>query len=154
MPTPLQTELANPSYSGLTDQQAAAAVNAKMVRGLVALADWSNWPYEDATYYQLTQAAAAVLPASTDPSYAAALAVKAAATTVLGYITNPNIQHIDMDLAATQAAISALVAAGVITQDFVNRVNALANVPWWQSLGLPRPVTAIDVRNARKVVSG
>ena len=73
---------------------------------------------------------------------------------MLGYITNPKIQHIDMDLPATQAAIAALLAAGVISQEFVNRVDALANVPWWRSLGLTRPVTAIDVRNARKAMNG
>jgi hypothetical protein len=152
MPTPLQTELANPAYSGLSDQQAAGAINAKAARALVALADWSNWPYEDSTYYQLTQAASAVLPAATNPSYAGALAVKSAATTVLGYITNPKIEHIDMDLPATTGAIAALVGAGVIAPDFVDRVDALANVPWWQSVGLARPVTAIDVRNARRQI--
>jgi hypothetical protein len=150
MPTSLQTELTNPTYAALTDQQAAATVNAKTARALVALADWANWPYEDATYYQLTQAAAAVLPAATDATYASALAVKAAATSMLGYITNPKIEHIDMDLPATQAVIAALVAAGVLAQEFVNRVDALANIPWWQSAGLVRPVTAIDVRIARR----
>jgi hypothetical protein len=151
MLTTLQTELALPVYSGLTDRQAAAAINAKTARVLVPLADWSNWPYEDSTYYRLTQAAAAVLPPETDTNYPNALAVKAAATTMLGYITNPKIEHIDLDLPATRSTIAALLAAGVITQDFVNRVDALANIPWWRSAGLPRPVTVIDVRNARRV---
>ena len=75
MPTPLQSELANPAYAGMTDRQAAAAVNAKTARTLVALADWAHWPYEDATYFQLTQAAAVDLPAATDPAYAGAAAV-------------------------------------------------------------------------------
>ena len=154
MPTPLQTELANPTYTGLTDQQAAAAVNAKTARALVALADWAHWPYEDATYYQLTEAAAAVLPPQTDPNYANALAVKAAATTMLGYLANPKIEHIDMDNATTKATCAALVAAGAISQDFVNRVNALANVPWWKSAELARAVTAIDVKNARRQGAG
>jgi hypothetical protein len=150
MPTVLQTELALPAYAGLTDQQAAAVVNAKTVRALVRLADWSNWPYEDTTYYQLTQAAAMALPAQGDPTYAPALAVKAAATTMLGYITNPKIEHIDMDLPATQMVVAALIAAGVISQELVNRVNVLANITWWRSVGLPRPVTVIDVHNARR----
>jgi hypothetical protein len=55
-----------------------------------------------------------------------------------------------MDLPATQAAISALLAVSVLSQDFVNRVDALANIPWWRSIGMTRPVTAIDVKNARK----
>ncbi len=146
----LQLELANPIYAGLSDRQAAMVLNAKTARALVALSDWAHWPYEDATYYQLTQAAATVLPSPADPNYAQALAVKAAATTMLGYITNPKIQHIDMDLPATQATIAVLVAAGVISQDFVNRVDALASAPWWKAAGLPRSVTVIDVRNARK----
>jgi hypothetical protein len=148
--TPLQTELADPVYVGMSDAQAAAAVNAKSTRAPVALADWAHWPYEDATYYQLTQAAAAILPAAADPNYPQALAVKTAATTILGYITNARIAHINLDLPSTQAAIAALAGAAVISVDFVKRVDALANVPWWQSAGMTRRVTTIDVRNARK----
>ena len=156
MPTPLQIELQLPAYAGLTDAQAAAALNATIVVGrqLVAMGDIKPMIYTDATpsaRIRIEDAANAVLPATTDPSYAAALTLKTAAREVLAWITDPHVEHVDMDNPTTKAGMAAIVAGGVISPALAAQIDALANVTTTRprKFGYRKPITAAMVTVAR-----
>ena len=152
----LQTELALPAYSSLTDAQAAAALNAPLVTGrkLVAMGDIKPLLYTDAipsARLRLEDVVNAGPPASTSPTYAAGYALWCAAREVLAWLQDPHVAHVDMDNPTTKAGMAAIVAGGVISQALADQIDALANVTTTRAaqIHFMRPVTAADVTKAR-----
>ena len=154
--TPLQTELTLPAYTGLTDAAAAALLNAPIVTGrkLVAMGDIKPIVFTDAmpsARLRIEDATHAALPATSDPAYAAALALKTAAREVLAWLTDPHVEHIDLDNPTTRAGMAAIVAGGVISQALASQIDALANVTTTRAaqLGYRKPITAAMVAVVR-----
>ena len=156
MSTTLQTELALPAYTGLSDAAAADRLNAPIVSGrrLVPMGDIKPLLYQDAmppAMIRLEDASAAVLPASSEPAYAAALALKTAARVVLAWLTDPHVATVDLDNATARAGLAAIVAGGVITQAMAAEIDGLANVTTTRAaqLGYRKPLTTAMITVAR-----
>lgn len=139
----LAAELSQPQYASLSDEQAAAAINAKTVSVRRPVPTW-----------KVRQAAieggywAALVQAREVPQ-TAALAI-----TVLAWIDDQSgtIQSVDMDRPAAGAMRSALVAAGIMTQPQADALSALADatIPWTESVGLPEVGIGLVI-NARNL---
>src|SRR5947209_4995443 len=141
MPDPnhaLPSELANPAYAGLSDQQAAVAVNAKTVPSPAPLWQIQQYVMQQANYITLRRAS--LTPGDPDFPVAAAAA---------DMIFHGKFEAVDLSLPAVQATIAGIVAAGWWTSADAAAIEALGTIPWWKSVGLPRPVRAIDVTLAR-----
>lgn len=139
----LAAELSQPSYASLSDEQAAAAINAKTVAVRRLVPTW-----------QVRQAAIqggywAMLVQASEVPQTAALAIN-----VLAWIDDQSgtIQTVDMDSPAAGAMRSALVQAGIVTQPQADAISALADatIPWTESVGLPEVGIGL-VRNARNL---
>jgi len=139
----LAAELSKPSYSSLSDEQAAAAINAKTVAVRRPVPTW-----------QVRQAAIqggywAALVQARDVPQTAALAIN-----VLAWIDDQSgtIQNVDMDSPAAGVMRSALVQAGILTQSQADALSALADatIPWTESVGLPEVGIGLVI-NARKL---
>ena len=115
----LKEELALPAYTGKTDAECAAMLNAPIVVGrrYVPLTAFVYLLFSDATWAALQNA-----------TQSADANLKAAAVTVYDYLRNPHVATIDMDLPATRYALAGLVAAGVMAQSLVDEIDAMANV--------------------------
>lgn len=139
----LAAELARPEYTGLTDQQAADAVNAKSVTVRRPVDTW-----------RVRQAAieggywAALVDAQNVPQ------TRALAVTVLAWIDDQSgtIQSVDMDRPAAVQMRAALVQAGIVSQAQADALAGLANatIPWTESVGLPEVGIGLVI-NARKL---
>ena len=120
--TPLQEELAKPEYSGLSDQAAADAVNAKTVavRELVPC-----WLVKQLAIESGYWAAIKIASQSSDTP----LAVRGVALSAVDWIDDSSgkIQNVDMDSPAVTAMLGGLVAAGLLTQSQSNDLQALAD---------------------------
>ena len=154
--TNLQTELALPAYSGLSDADAAARLNTPIVtaRRLVAMGDIKPLLYQDAippAMLRLEDAANAALPVTSDPGYTAAAQLKTAARMVLAWLTDPHVEHVDLDNATAKAGLAAIVAGGIIGPAMAAAIDALANVTTTRArqIKVRYPVTAADVHAAR-----
>ena len=119
---PLQEELAKPEYSGLSDQAAADAVNAKTVSVRELVPCWlvkrlaiesGYWP------------AIKIASQSSDVP----LAVRGVALSAVDWIDDSSgkIQNVDMDSPAVSAMLSGLVAAGLLTQSQSDDLRSLAD---------------------------
>lgn len=144
----LQTELALPAYAGLTDAQAAAALNAPLVTGMqpVPLALLKLPLYTDATPCAMLRLAAAAGTPDTTLAGAQLAAMQANA-----YLNDPHEQTIDLSNATVQAGLALLVQAGVFTQAQVTAAMALAQVTTTRGrqLGYRAAITAAMVTAAR-----
>lgn len=142
----LVEELAKPEYAGLSDEQAAAAVNARVVSVRVPVETWRvrQAAIEGGYWASIVDAQQA---AETRPL----------AITVLAWIDDQSgvIQTVDMDRPAAVGMRAALVAAGLVTQQQADELSALADkvIPWTQSVGLPEIGIGL-IRNARKLLNG
>ena len=138
----LTAELVDLKYASMTDEQAAAAVNAKTVAVRRPVPTWlvrqtaiegGYWP--------------ALVDAQNVPQ------TRALAVTVLAWIDDQSgtIQSVDMDRPAAVQMRAALVQAGIVTQAQADALSALADamIPWTQSVGLPECGIGL-VRNARR----
>jgi hypothetical protein len=142
--SPLAVELTNPIYSDLSDEEAAAIIDAKRlaIRSLVPTWKVKQTAIEGGYY-------AALVIASQDtviPVEARGLAIS-----VLAWIDHPAIQNVDMDLPAVAAMRAMLVAASICTQPQADALSALADtqIPWSESVGIAGPIGAGLVHNAR-----
>ena len=119
---PLITELAKPEYSGLSDQAAADAVNAKTVavRELVPC-----WLVKQLAIESGYWAAIKIASQSSDVP----LAVRGVALSAVDWIDDSSgkIQNVDMDSPAVLAMLSGLVAAGLLTESQSSDLQALAD---------------------------
>lgn len=118
----LKTELAKPEYTGLSDQAAADAINAKTVtvRELVPTWKIKQYAMEQGIWGTLRIAA----------KDAEQLPVRGLAITVLDWIDDVSgkIQSVDMDLPSTQTMLGGLVQYQLATQQQAEAIAALANV--------------------------
>ena len=136
--TPLAVELTNPIYADLSDEDAAAAINAKRVAVRRPVPTWR------------------IKLAAIEGGYYAALVLaeragNTLAISVLAWIDHPSIQTCDMDLPSVQMMLSGLVSASLVTQPQADALDALANaqIPWSESVGINEVIGAGLVHNAR-----
>ncbi len=136
--TPLATELTNPIYADLSDEDAAAAVSAKRVAVRRPVPTWriKLAAIEGGYYASLVLAERAGNPL---------------AISVLSWIDDPSIQTCDMDLPSVQFMLSGLVQASLVTQPQADALDALADaeIPWSESVGINEVIGAGLVHNAR-----
>lgn len=140
----LATELAKPEYAGLSDQQAADAINAKAVAVRRPVPTW-----------QVRQAAieGGYWAAIVDASKSENADLRRLAVNVLAWIDDQSgtIQTVDMDRTAAVVMRAALVSAGICSQSQADALDALADatIPWTQSVGLPEVGIGLVI-NARR----
>lgn len=142
----LQVELSQARYVGMSDAEAAAAINARTVTIRVPVETWRiRQAAIEAGYW------ASLLEARDVP------ATRALALNVLAWLDDQSgtIQTVDLDRPAAVAMRSALVQAGICTQAQADELAALADVsmPWTASVGLPEVGIGL-VRNARRSLDG
>jgi hypothetical protein len=147
MTTPLQIELALPAYAGLTDDQAAAALNAPISgTQAVPLGPLKLLLYQDATPCAMLRIAAAAETPDTTVSGAQAAARQANA-----YLNDPHIQTIDFTNPIVSAGLALLVQSGVVSQALLNRAKAMGQTVTTRGrqLRYAMPITAAMVNTAR-----
>lgn len=142
----LVAELSKAEYTGLSDAEAAVAINAKTVSLRMPVPCW-----------RVRQAAieggfwAALVQAKESPQ-TAALAIN-----VLAWLDDPSgtIQTVDLDSPAAVQMRGLLVSAGLLTQAQSAELAQLADatIPWTQSVGLPEVGIGLVI-NARRVIGG
>lgn len=142
----LAAELSRPEYASLSDEQAAATINAKTVAVRRPVETW-----------RVRQAAiqggywAAIVKAREVPQ------TESLAINVLAWIDDQSgvIQTVDMDAPAAVAMRAALVQAGILTQPQADALSALADavIPWTESMGLPEVGIGLVI-NARRMIGG
>jgi hypothetical protein len=141
----LVAELAKPEYSGLSDQAAADAVNAKTVavRELVPC-----WLVKQLAIESGYWAAIKIASQSSDVP----LQVRGVALSAVDWIDDSSgkIQNVDMDSPAVLAMLGGLVAAGLLTQSQSDDLQALADQTkrWVDVVGIGT-VGIGYIRNAR-----
>lgn len=117
----LATELQQPRYAGMTDEEIVTALNAlsEPTRQRVPIADLQARAMETGIYTALRLVVGnAQAPAE----------LRAVAQTMLD-LANARFQDVDLDNPASQQMFGALQAAGVITQQQAAAIDALATVP-------------------------
>jgi hypothetical protein len=140
----LSTEISNPAYAGLTDQQVADAVNAKTVAVRRPVPTWAvrQAAIEGGFWASIIEAR----DSSVD-------AVCRLAVNVLAWIDDQSgtVQTVDMDRPSVVAMRAALVASGICTQAQADTLNSLADatIPWTESVSLPEVGIGL-IRNARR----
>jgi len=141
----LATELAKPEYAGLTDEQAAATVNAKRVAVRRPVPTWAvrQAAIEAGYWAALVEARESSVPE-----------LRRLAVNALAWIDDQSgvIQAVDMDRPAVVAMRAALVAAGICSQAQADALNSLADttIPWTESVGLPEVGIGLVI-NARRL---
>lgn len=115
----LQNDPAGLGYATMTDAEVATAINAttQAARQLVPLWQIKKAAIESNLWLAIKNAAASHADAQ----------VQGVANVTLDYISDSRFENLDMDLASTQAMLGALVAGGVVTQDFVDALDAMAD---------------------------
>ena len=142
--SPLAVELTNPIYANLSDEEAASIIDAKRVAVRRLVPTWQvKQTAIEGGYY------AAIVIASQDT--AIPVEARGLAISVLGWIDDPAISTVDMDLPAVAAMRAMLVAASICTQPQADLLSALADteIPWSESVGINGPIGAGLVHNAR-----
>ena len=142
----LSDELSKPQYQGLSDQQAADAINAKTVVVLqsVAIATLKEYAIINSIWPKLKAGLA-----STNAQ------VQALCLSVVDWVEDPRMSTINVQKPEVQAMLSALVTAGILTQTQMNDIVAMSTkvVSWTSTVGLPEIGIGL-VRNARKEIAG
>jgi hypothetical protein len=148
--SPLVEELKLPEYQGLSDQQAADAINAKLipVRSVVEtwqvkqfLIEQSIWPALKLT------AQDANIPG----------VIRGLCISVVDWVDDAagKVRTVDLDLPSVVQMIAGLVAAGLATESQAESLRALGDqlLPWPVANGLSE-IGVGFVRNARKELGG
>ena len=142
----LSDELSKLAYASLTDQQAADAINAKAVFVLesVSIATLKECAIVQGIWPKLK----AGLTSSNSQ-------VQALCLSVVDWVEDPRMSTINVNKPEVQAMLSALVAAGILTQEQMNEVVTMGTklVPWTSAVGLPEVGIGL-VQNARKEIAG
>jgi len=130
---PLATELAEPEYASMTDQEAADAINAKTVtvRRLVETWRVKQYAIENGIWATLKLARE-----NTElPNELRGLCIS-----IIDWVDDSagKIQTVDMDLPSVQYMLQSLVAVPLATQEQVNAILAMADTPirWVDSVGM------------------
>jgi hypothetical protein len=141
----LATELAKPEYAGLSDQEAADAINEKTVtlRQLVPTWQVKQYAIEQSIWAKVKLA----LHKSDTPDEVYGLCIQ-----LVDWVDDSagKIQSVDVDLASVQMMLGGLVQIGIATQEQVNAIIAMGSVtrPWTTHNGLPEIGIGL-VRNMR-----
>ena len=125
----LRIELAKPEYEGLSDQEAADAINAKTVTVSQLVPNWQIKQHAILNgYWPLVKAG----QLATDPQKAGLC------LSVIDWVDDARIQNTDMNLAGVQTMIGGLVAFDLVTQTLANELFAMASgsIPWTQANGI------------------
>ena len=146
----LVAELRDPAYEALTDAQAAAAINAKLVIVRAPVETWqvkqflieqSIWPG-----LKLTQEDREV-PA----------AIRGLCISVVDWVDDAagKVRTVDLDLPSVVQMVAGLVAAGLATSQQATALLAKGDqeVPWPQANGLPK-IEPGHIQNARRMIGG
>lgn len=142
----LSSELSKPEYRGLTDQQAADAVNAKTVTVSQLVPIWQVKEHAILNgYWPLVKA-----------GQLDANATKAGlCVSVIDWIDDPKMQSIDVNKAEVLGMIGGLVSFSLMTQSQADALIAMGSkvVPWTSTVGLPEVGIGLVI-NARKEIAG
>lgn len=142
--SPLATELTNPLYADLSDEDAAAIIDAKRVaiRSLVPTYLVRRKTCEGLYWSDLV-----------DSCESSEVMLKKLSRAMMIWINDTSgiVQTIDMDLPEVVSVLAGLVSFGVITQPQADALSALADteIPWSESVGIAGPIGAGLVHNAR-----
>ena len=140
----LSDELSKPQYAGLTDQQAAGAINAKTVNveQTVAIHKLKEYAIVNGIWPKLKAGQAS------SNQQVAALCVS-----VLDWVDDPRISTLDVNKPEVQAMLDGLVAAGIMTANNKAEVIAMGSkvVSWTSQNGLPEIGIGLII-NARKEI--
>jgi hypothetical protein len=141
----LSDELSKPQYAGLTDQQAADAINAKTVtvQQTVAIHKLKEYAIINGIWPKLKAGQA------NSNSQVAALCVS-----VLDWVDDPRISTLDVNKPEVQAMLDGLVASGIMSASNKADVVAMGSkvVSWTSQNGLPEVGIGL-VQNARKEIN-
>lgn len=140
----LSDELSKPEYTSLTDQEAADAINAKMVTIQQTVPIWEVKQHAILNgYWPLVKAGQ--LDAN---AFKAGLCLS-----VIDWIDDPKLQTIDVNLPEVQGMLSGLVSFSLITQEQASEIIAMGSkvIPWTQSVGLPEVGIGLVI-NARNEI--
>lgn len=132
---PLAVELQSETYSAFSDDEAAAALNARSRRGLVPL--WEVDLYRVRNGLTIPLESAKTTHVLTD--------VRNAAAAALAYLASPHVENIDLDDPDSAAMLLALEQGAVLTADQLQAIDALADnrATRCEQLGLPPATTPI-----------
>lgn len=129
----LAQELTKPEYAGLTDQQAADAINAKTVTVRQLVETWRVKQY--AIENSIWGSVKVALRKSDTPDEVYGLCVQ-----LVDWVDDSagKIQSVDVDLPSVQMMLGGLVQIGLATQEQVTEIIALADtsIRWVDSVGL------------------
>jgi hypothetical protein len=144
--TTLADELSKPQYQGLSDQQAADAINAKTVVVLQSV------PIAKIKEYAIVNSIWPKLKAGRASSNSQ---VAGLCDSVFDWIEDPRIGTLDVNLDKVKTMLSGLVAASIITESQKADVIAMGakSVSWTSTVGLPEIGIGL-VKNARKEIAG
>ena len=139
----LDDELAKPEYTGLTDQQAASAVNLKTVSVRVPV-DTGDLKFAmiGAGIWERLEAAAP--PGSSDPPASQARTLMSACN---------SSRAIDLDDPRVDALVQQCVAHGLMSQGEVDELNALADriVAWVETNGVGEVGVGAVINSRRRI---
>lgn len=142
----LSDELSKPQYAGLSDQQAADAVNAKTVTVSQLVPIWQVKEHAILNgYWPLVKA-----------GQLDANATKAGlCVSVIDWIDDPKMQSIDVSKAEVLGMIGGLVSFSLMTQSQADALIAMGSktVSWTSTVGLPEVGIGLVI-NARKEIAG
>lgn len=141
----LAEELAKPEYAGMTDQEAADAVNAKTVAVRVPVDTWQIKQY--AVEQGVWGAMKVALRSSDTPAEVYGLC-----SSIVDWIDDPSgkIGRVDVDLPSVQTMLGSLVLTGLATQAQVDAIVAMADQTLrWVDVNGIGTVGIGYVRNAR-----
>jgi len=118
----LATELAKPEYAGLSDQQAADAINEKTItlRQLVPTWQVKQYAIEQGIWPRIV-----LIREDSDQSD---LVLRGLCISVISWIDDPSIQTIDVDLPKVQEMLGGLVAYTIATQEQAAAIVAMGSV--------------------------
>jgi hypothetical protein len=144
----LVEELRDPAYQALTDAQAAAAINAKLVTIRAPVETWqvkqflieqSIWPALKLTQEDREKPAA----------------IRGLCISVVDWVDDAagKVRTVDLDLSSVVQMVSGLVAAGLATSQQATELVAMGDqeVAWPKANGLPA-IGSGHVRSAREMM--
>jgi hypothetical protein len=144
----LATELQKPEYAGLSNQNAADVINAKMVSKRELVPTWlvKQHAIENGYFPKIKIASCdATIPVE----------VRGLCISVLAWIDDQagKIQSLDMDLASTHSMIEGLIACGILSAWQATSLNQLADhdVRWVDDQGIGEVGIGLVI-NARKMM--
>lgn len=129
----LKEEIAKPEYTGMSDQEIAAAINAKTVTRSRLVETWEvkKKAIEDGYW--------ALIVIGSEASNQV-LQVRGLCISALAWLDDPKIATIDFTLQSTQMMVGGLVQSGIATQEQAEALLALGTetVSFASTLGAPK----------------